>query len=442
MRPAPAPPARRRVGAVVLGAALSLGLTLTLPVATADELSDLYDQEEQIRAEQDAIADALAALGTDLAETDAALVQAYAELQGIEARIVVAENELVAAEDRHAERAREAQVVADRLEVAEGEAAAITEQIAQDAERAEGLRAAIGQMARDAYKGGLASSSIVAVLDAASTEDFVTESALRDTALRTQTHALRELEELAGVNLNREARLEAVRDQVLKVEADDKLAEAEEARLEAEARRNDLETLRLDAQEKTRLIEIERENQVARQQEYAAQQAQLESDLADVIRERDEELERRRREDPDDGDAGGGGGTGALGNPTRLNPYVVTSHYGMRLHPIFGYERLHAGTDFRAYCGDPIIASDSGTVVWTMMRAGFGNQVMLDHGRHDGVSIMTSYNHLSGFAVSTGGFVNKGDLVGYSGNTGNSTACHLHFEVYLDGKTVNPLSMM
>ena len=429
----------RRRGVVGILLATCLGLGLVLAPATGDELDDLYSQEEQLRAEQEAIAKAIEQLGTDLEHTDAALIEAYTALKGTEARIVVAEGELQVAVDRHTELAREAAIVADRLSVAEAEAAGIATRIAEDGERATGLRSAIGQMARDAYKGELASSSLTAVLDATSTEDFVAQAALADTALRTQTQSLRELDELTGINRNREARLGAVHEEIsyLKVEADAKVAEAEVARLEAEARRADLEVLRLDQVEKTRVIEQQKDRQLQLQREFEDQQAQLEADLTDTIKARDEEIERRRAagEDP-------GVGTGILGNPTRLNPYYVTSNYGWRLHPIFGFERLHAGTDFRAYCGDPIIASDSGTVVWSMMRAGFGNQVMIDHGRHNGVSIMTSYNHLSSYTVGRNDVVAKGDLVGYSGNTGSSTACHLHFEVYLDGKTVDPLSMM
>ena len=429
---------RRGVVGVLVTASLGLGLVLA-PAAGGDELDDLYSLEEQLRAEQEAIAAALEQLGTDLEHTDAALVEAYTALKGIEARIGVAEAELQVAVDRHAQLAREAAIVADRLSAAEVEEKGITTRIAEDTERATDLRSAIGQMARDAYKGDLATSSLTAVLDATSTEDFVVQAALADTALRTQTQSLRELDEITGVNRNREARLAAVRVEIadLKDEADAKVAAAEVARQEAEARRADLEILRRDQVEKTRVIEAQKQRQLELQQEYEAQSRQLEADLQETIRLRDEEIERRRDagEDP-------GIGTGKLGNPTRLNPYYVTSHYGWRLHPILGYERLHAGTDFRAYCGDPIIASDSGTVVWSMMRAGYGNQVMIDHGRHDGVSIMTSYNHLSSYTVGRGDVVSKGDLVGYSGNTGTSVACHLHFEVYLDGKTVDPLSMM
>src|SRR5690606_22998514 len=100
--------------------------------------------------------------------------------------------------------------------------------------------------------------------------------------------------------------------------------------------------------------------------------------------------------------------------------------------------KLHAGTDFRAYCGNPIVAAESGTVEWAKYRGGFGNQVMVNHGYRDGRSLLTSYNHLSEFAVGNGDRVERGQLIGYSGTTGTSTACHLHFEAYLDGGTVDP----
>ncbi|WP_296666960.1 M23 family metallopeptidase, partial [Demequina sp.] len=73
---------------------------------------------------------------------------------------------------------------------------------------------------------------------------------------------------------------------------------------------------------------------------------------------------------------------------------------------------------------------------------GFGNQVMVDHGFVNGNSLMTSYNHLTRFAVGSGQYVTKGQLVGYSGNTGTSTACHLHFETYVNGDTVDPMTLI
>lgn len=96
----------------------------------------------------------------------------------------------------------------------------------------------------------------------------------------------------------------------------------------------------------------------------------------------------------------------------------------------------------RAYCGTPIYAARSGKVQWAKYYGGFGNQVLINHGSYKGKSLMSSYNHLSSFSVRSGQSVKAGQLLGYSGTTGTSTACHLHFEVYVNGSTVNPMTMM
>ena len=123
------------------------------------------------------------------------------------------------------------------------------------------------------------------------------------------------------------------------------------------------------------------------------------------------------------------------------NPYI-TSPYGMRVHPITGVYKLHDGTDFRAYCGTPIRAAASGRVLWARYRGGYGNQVAIDHGNVGGNALMSSYSHLSRFSASSGERVSSGEVIGYSGSTGYSTACHLHFMVYDDGVRTNPMRFL
>ncbi len=135
-------------------------------------------------------------------------------------------------------------------------------------------------------------------------------------------------------------------------------------------------------------------------------------------------------------------GGGLFANPTSISPIYVTSNYGMRFHPTLHYTRLHAGIDLRTYCGTPIYAGRAGTVQWARARSGFGNQVMVDHGYVTGNSLMSSYNHLTRFVVGGGQRVERGTLLGYSGNTGTSAACHLHFEVYVNGGTVDPRGLL
>ena len=120
----------------------------------------------------------------------------------------------------------------------------------------------------------------------------------------------------------------------------------------------------------------------------------------------------------------------------------TTSGFGMRWHPILQKWMLHDGLDWGIPCGTPVYAAAPGDVIRAGWRAsGWGNQVVIDHGIHRGVDLVTTYNHLSSI-VKWGGHVNRGQLVGYSGTTGYSTGCHLHFGVYEDGTPVNPLKWL
>jgi murein DD-endopeptidase MepM/ murein hydrolase activator NlpD len=101
---------------------------------------------------------------------------------------------------------------------------------------------------------------------------------------------------------------------------------------------------------------------------------------------------------------------------------------------------LHAGIDFAVDCGSPVYAAADGDVVLTTPTSetgGYGNRLVIDHGLQRGVDLTTTYNHLSSFVV-TGGHVSRGQLVAYSGTTGYSTGCHLHFETRENGVPVDP----
>ncbi len=117
----------------------------------------------------------------------------------------------------------------------------------------------------------------------------------------------------------------------------------------------------------------------------------------------------------------------------------VSSGYGMRRHPILGYNRMHRGVDFAAPTGTPIIAAGSGRVVRAGRLGGYGNYIRIQHGS----GYATAYAHLSRFAdgLKAGSRVRQGDVIGYVGSTGRSTGPHLHFEVLRDGRQVNPLEV-
>ncbi len=115
----------------------------------------------------------------------------------------------------------------------------------------------------------------------------------------------------------------------------------------------------------------------------------------------------------------------------------ITSYFGYRYHPILHFSRFHAGLDFGASWGSPIVAAADGQVVGAGWAGGYGRQVRIAHGG----GLMTSYSHMSQIAAYPGEMVRRGQLIGYVGSSGLSTGAHLHYEVRKDGAAVNPLSV-
>jgi len=120
---------------------------------------------------------------------------------------------------------------------------------------------------------------------------------------------------------------------------------------------------------------------------------------------------------------------------TPINGARLSSSYGMRKHPILGYNKMHRGTDFAAPSGTPIMASGSGTVTRARWCGGGGNCVKIKHNS----TYETIYAHMKSFAkgVREGKKVKQGQIIGYVGSTGLSTGPHLHYEVIVNGKKVN-----
>lgn len=115
---------------------------------------------------------------------------------------------------------------------------------------------------------------------------------------------------------------------------------------------------------------------------------------------------------------------------------ALASGFGLRIHPVYKVKKMHTGIDFAASIGTPIYATADGTVVKVEVRfSGYGKMVEIDHG----FGYRTRYAHMHDFAVKKGQQVKRGDLIGYVGNTGLSTAPHLHYEVFINNKRVDPV---
>jgi murein DD-endopeptidase MepM/ murein hydrolase activator NlpD len=116
----------------------------------------------------------------------------------------------------------------------------------------------------------------------------------------------------------------------------------------------------------------------------------------------------------------------------------LSSSYGDRPDPFDGEENFHPGIDISAERGTAIHATADGTVESASYTGNYGNLIVLDHG----FGIATRYGHLSRYAVRSGQIVKRGDLIGYVGSTGRSTSSHLHYEVTLNGRLINPLRLL
>lgn len=140
---------------------------------------------------------------------------------------------------------------------------------------------------------------------------------------------------------------------------------------------------------------------------------------------------------------GTGAGTvvqGAIAIPS-VQPVAkmeYTSNFGVRSDPFRGTAAMHAGVDIRGPIGTPIYATADGIVAEAKRRGGYGNLVEIDHGK----GIATRYGHLSKILVSAGSRVTRGQVIALMGSTGRSTGSHLHYEVRMDGRAVNPLPFL
>ena len=115
----------------------------------------------------------------------------------------------------------------------------------------------------------------------------------------------------------------------------------------------------------------------------------------------------------------------------------MASGYGMRIHPIYKTAKMHSGMDFTAPIGTKIYATGNGIIsLVEMSDRGYGNHIIINHG----FSYQTLYGHMSKIIVRPGQKINRGDLIGYVGNTGSSTGPHLHYEVHKNGNPVNPIN--
>lgn len=421
IRAAAAGPARRHRAAVgVLVAAAVAALAVAVGPASGapvDERRRTLDRE-------------LAAVRDALEGTEADLVDAAVALRRSEADLAEAQDGLAGAQAAAAAAKRQDAVVAGQLAVARAaEGKAARDLRARQAQERR-TRQRLGRIAREAYLSrGLGSLSIA--LNAQSPEQFADRVSAVGTALRAQNGAIDRLDVQQAENRARQQKLAAARARVaqLKRASEAQLAARQRAERSAATAAAQVLTIR---NRQGQVVRVIASRKAAEQRRVAALEAE-QGRLAALLRAR-----AARSARSGSAPSSGGDGGSALSYPVNA---PVTSSFGRRFHPVLRYWRLHAGTDFGAPCGTPLRAAASGTVVRAGWAGGYGNQVVVDHGRMRGSSVATSSNHLSRIVVSSG-TVRRGQVIGYTGTTGLSTGCHLHFEVYVGGNHVDPMGWL
>lgn len=438
-RPRPVPAALTLVLAAALGAGLLPGPASPAAWAAGDDASSRKAQVDR----------RVAQLREELEGTSDRLVRSFAELEQTRAELATAqqaqaaaEQALLAAQQRDAE-------VGTRLAAARQLENKVTGDLARSGRDIEDSRRAMGRLARSAYQNGGLPSTAGAMLEGAGPGDVTGRLELVDIVARSQRRTLSALAQRQAVQRSNQVRLTAVRAQVadLKRESEAAVAAGDEARRKAQERKDELAGLTAHREEVVGQVQAQEADERRRLDEAQAESDRLLAEIAaEQQRERDRAAAAQRSAQarrapapaPGGGAAGGSSGNGVFSAPEA--GYSISSPFGWRIHPIFGTRRLHTGTDFAVPCGTPVRAAAAGTVSSAGPAGGYGNRLVISHGIVGGAAVSTTYNHLTRIVAS--GQVSRGQVVAYSGTTGNSTGCHLHFEVVRNGAYVDPMGYL
>lgn len=365
-----------------------------------EELNDLKDQNAEIQAQIDAIQtqyDANASEIQDLVNNKNAIDQ---EIALLNAKILNINEQIAVYSQMIAD-------TQDELDAAEEYLTALNEKYKERVRSME-------------EEGSLTYWEVV--FEANSFTDLLDRLNMMEEIAASDQRRLEEMREAAQVVASAREELETGKSELeeSKTQLAESQAELEEKRTEAD------EILRqlIEKQEEFQALLDESE---ALQSELMEEIAQKEKELANAeYQERLAKLALQGENPPSDA--------------TWICPvsgYTITSPFGMRIHPILGYARMHYGIDMACPQGTPIYATRAGTVTAAAYQAGgAGNYVSINHG--DGFASV--YMHMTHYVVSAGQTVSAGQLIGYVGSTGLSTGPHLHFGISYAGTYVNPLA--
>ncbi|MCI7672151.1 MAG: peptidoglycan DD-metalloendopeptidase family protein [Schaalia hyovaginalis] len=413
------------------GRALAAGAVVALTALVTTVTPSAADDRDDVERQRDAASNQVDQLSADLEGIDSELAAIYLDLQTANERIPEAEKQLEDARKRRDTANREHEVAIGQLNAAQAEKDRLVESSQAAQAKEELANEAIGQLARQMYRNGSDSPAVVAFTKSG-TENIGQRAAAADAMARSQSQAIAAAIDVRTRQRTQESRQTSITDRISALEktAADALAAAQKAENDAQAGLAALEKAKSDAETKQAAWD-------ARKSEAADQLRKAQDDYK-ALNDRLAAIDAAAAAQGAVPQSSASG----LTFPLRI-PMVMTSPYGMRLHPVIGIWRLHDGTDFAASCGTPLYSSAPGYVSDASWDEGGGNTISINHGTIGGAQLSTTYLHLQAPAsVSVGQYVDTNTVIGYVGTTGYSTGCHLHLTVRVNGGTVDPMGYL
>jgi len=415
---------RRALTALVL--ALALVATVTSP-SSADKKHDLQQQQKAAKGKA-------ANAKKDLDESSAKFIAAAAALKAAQASLDNAKNNLGKTKGMLAvAKTLDAQMQA-KLVRSQADLDVALARLAKGQAELDASQAAVEQFTvQNIQQGDRGMRAFGDLLSGEDPTTFTQQVTLNDSVSDAQLATMQKLaasKVILQINRNK---VKTLRDQVAQQRKEAAANLVQKTKLEASAKaQTDEVTALVGKRSKAKSSAAALKKEDARQ--YAILVKERNS-LSNQLRA----LARKQLASGGQGSGGDGGST--LSMPVHGNP-PITSPYGMRVHPITHVYKLHDGTDFGVPCGTPVYAAASGTVLQEYYNYGYGNRLILNNGIMRGASIVTTYNHLSSYVARPGQKVSRGQLIAYSGTTGYSTGCHLHFMVLVNGATTQPMNWL
>jgi murein DD-endopeptidase MepM/ murein hydrolase activator NlpD len=411
--------ARPRLAAASLACALAAG-GLAVPLANADP-DDLKDRQKNAQQQVRHAEHELDESSSRLRRAQAAVDSAVRELDDARADYASASAKLRAAEVRDRE-------MQEKLDDAEARLAQAQVDLAEGQAALDAQRLSLTDTVTDIYEQGDPELlAFATLLQSESTTDLTRQEALNDTIVGREARAYDDLHAAEVLLQVSENEFESARDDV---EVQREAAAEHLVTMEA------LHQVTLEAKERVR-ASVDRARD-ARADAVSAKQADRRALLA--AKKRENHIKQLILAAASRARGGYTGSTNGL--LMRPVPGYVTSPFGYREHPIYHYWGLHDGTDFGVSCGEGMKAVATGTVIARYYSSVYGNRLYLSLGQINGKNVTAVYNHASGYRFGVGDRVLQGQVVGYVGNTGWSTGCHLHFTILVNGTAANPMGWL